>query len=95
MQKDAGILVELMNGIDAGVSRRVDFLHIPVPGDRIDRAYFEPLRQFTGSMKVYFGLIHHDNEEGTNGFVMQLMKTGMTGRAVRPPSMTVMVWENA
>ena len=64
MPKDAGILVELMNGIAGGVNRKVDFLHIPVPKDRTDHAYFMPLAQFKGSMKVYFGLIHHDDEEG-------------------------------
>ena len=53
-----------MNGIFGGVTRQVDFLHIPVPRNRTDHAYFEPLGQFTGSMKVYFGLIHHDDDEG-------------------------------
>lgn len=64
MPKDAGILVELMNGIVRGVGRKVDFLHIPVPKDRTDQAYFEPLREFDGNTRVYFGLIHHDDEEG-------------------------------
>ena len=64
MPKDAGILVQLMNIIIGGAKRRVDFLHIPVPKDRTDQAYFKPLTQFTGSTKVYFGLIHHDDEAG-------------------------------
>ena len=64
MPKDTGILVELMNGITGGVNRKVDFLHIPVPKDRTDHAYFMPLTQFKGSTKVYFGLIHHDDEDG-------------------------------
>ncbi len=64
MPKDAGILVELMNGIVNNVRRQVDFLHIPVPKTRTDPAYFAPLQQFAGNTKVYFGLIHHDDEAG-------------------------------
>ena len=64
MPSDAGILVELMNGIVEGVGRQVDFLHIPVPKDRSDPAYFTPLRAFTGNTRVYLGLIHHDDAEG-------------------------------
>ena len=64
MPKDAGILVELVNGITAGVRRQVDFLHIPVPKDRTDPAYFKPLNYFKGDTRLYFGLIHHDDEEG-------------------------------
>ena len=64
MPRDTGVLVELMNGITAGVRRQVDFLHIPVPKDRTDPAYFMPLKHFKGDTKLYFGLIHHDDEEG-------------------------------
>ena len=64
MPRDTGILVELMNGITAGVRRQVDFLHIPVPKDRTDPAYFMPLKHFKGDTKLYFGLIHHDDEGG-------------------------------
>ncbi len=64
MPRDTGILVELMNGITAGVRRQVDFLHIPVPKERTDPAYFMPLKHFKGDTKLYFGLIHHDDEEG-------------------------------
>ena len=64
MPGGTGILVELMNSITAGVRRQVDFLHIPVPKDRADPAYFMPLKHFKGDTKLYFGLIHHDDEEG-------------------------------
>ena len=64
MPGDTGILVELMNGITAGVRRQVDFLHIPVPKDRTDLAYFKPLNHFKGDTRLYFGLLHHDDEEG-------------------------------
>ena len=64
MPRDTGILVELMNGIVDGVRREVDFLHIPVPRDRTDPAYFVPLKNFRADTKLYLGLIHHDDENG-------------------------------
>ena len=64
MPRDTGILVELMNGIADGVRRQVDFLHLPVPRDRTDPAYFMPLKNFRGDTKLYLGLIHHDDETG-------------------------------
>ena len=64
MPKDAGILVELMNGITGGIRRGVDFLHIPVPKERTDRAYFAPLKHFPDDTKLYLGLIHYDDGEG-------------------------------
>ena len=44
--KDAAILVEMMNGIAAATQRRIDFLHIPVPKDRTDDAYYAPLKEW-------------------------------------------------
>ena len=63
--RDAAILVEVMNGIGA-VHRRIDYLHIPVPKDRDDDAYFAPLRdwQRRDGTHLYIGLIHHDDEAG-------------------------------
>ena len=64
--RDAGILVEVMNGIGAAVRRRIDYLHIPVPKDRTDDAYFAPLRDWKrrDGTHLYIGLIHHDDEAG-------------------------------
>jgi hypothetical protein len=64
--KDAGILVEIMNGIGAAVRRRIDYLHIPVPKDRDDDAYFAPLRDWRRpeGARLYIGLIHHADEAG-------------------------------
>ena len=66
MPCDAGILVEMMNGIGDAVRRRIDFLHIPVPKDRTDDAYFAPLRGWRrrDGTQLYIGLIHHDDEAG-------------------------------
>ena len=64
--KDAAILVEMMNGIAGATRRPIDFLHIPVPKDRTDDAFYAPLQDFkrpTG-MKLYLGLLHHDDDAG-------------------------------
>ena len=68
--KDSAILVEMMNGIAAATRRRIDFLHIPVPRDRTDDAYYAPLEGFKrpsgekGGTKLYLGLLHHDDAAG-------------------------------
>lgn len=66
MPKDAGILVEIANGLLKQLRRRLDFLHLPVPQDRTDAAYFAPLRdlRLPDSATVFLGLIHHDDREG-------------------------------
>ena len=41
------------------IDRTVDFVHIPVPRDRADDAYFEPLSKWPENAgKLYLGLIH-------------------------------------
>ena len=66
MPKDMGILVEMGNGIASSLSRRLDFMHMPVPKDRSDRDYFAPLRELRlpDSAELILGLIHHDDAEG-------------------------------
>jgi hypothetical protein len=64
--KDAAILVEMMNGIVAATKRPIDFLHIPVPKDRTDDAFYAPLRNFkpAAGTRLYLGLLHHDDDAG-------------------------------
>ncbi len=66
MPKDMGILVEIANGLASQLTRRLDFLHLPVPKDRTDAGYFEPLRSLNVSAEseVMLGLIHFDDAEG-------------------------------
>jgi len=66
MPKDMGILVEIANGLTSRLSRRLDFLHLPVPKDRTDAAYFEPLRSLNvpESAEVMLGLVHFDDAQG-------------------------------
>ena len=66
MPRDAGILTEIAGAIVARVPRRVDFLHLPVPRERDDAAYFAPLRALAlaADTQLYLGLIHHDDAAG-------------------------------
>jgi hypothetical protein len=66
MPRDTAILTELANGIFARVQRRVDFLHLPVPRERDDAAYFTPLHalRLPPAAQLYLGLIHHADEAG-------------------------------
>jgi hypothetical protein len=64
--KDSAILVEMMEGITAATARGIDFLHIPGPRDRIDEAYYAPLKNWKRpkGTKLYLGLLHHDDDAG-------------------------------
>ena len=66
MPKDAGVLVQLMNGITGSVDRAVDYLHLPVPKHCTDEAFFSPFRDYRGpdSTRIYIGAIHHDDVGG-------------------------------
>jgi hypothetical protein len=59
MPKDTAILVEISNGLIDRLSRRLDFLHLPVPQDRSDAAYYAPLRdlRLPAATTLYLGLI--------------------------------------
>ncbi|KAJ5638853.1 hypothetical protein N7528_001243 [Penicillium herquei] len=45
---------------------QIDWLHVPVPQDRDDVKYFEPLRELNLGQNghLFLGLIHFDDEEG-------------------------------
>ena len=66
MPRDMGIMVDLANGVRRALRRRMDFLHMPVPKDRTDAAYFAPLARLEGrgETALYLGLIHHDDHAG-------------------------------
>lgn len=52
--------VEFTNGIVAGAERSVTWVHMPVPRDRTDPEYYEPLRalKLKPSVELYLGLVH-------------------------------------
>jgi hypothetical protein len=64
--KDAGIMVQIVNGVTARVRRPIQFFHLPVPKGRSDDAYFAPLERLKlkPGTELYLGLIHHSDAEG-------------------------------
>ena len=70
--RDAAILVEMMDGIAAATKRRIDFLHVPVPKDRTDEAYYAPLKGWKRpeGPRLYLGLLHYDDEAGDRARVV-------------------------
>jgi hypothetical protein len=57
---DTSKLVEVANGIAAHLHRSMSYLHLPVPRNRDDAAYYAPLKELrTGDhTKLFLGLVH-------------------------------------
>jgi hypothetical protein len=65
---DTGLMVKFANRILALVPRAVTWLHMPVPRNRDDDAYFAPLRELRlpQGTELYLGLVHlSDGLEGS------------------------------
>ncbi len=66
--EDASKLVEVAHAISSGVGRQITWIHMPVPRNRTDDAYFAPLRhlELHPETELYLGLVHFtDGVEGT------------------------------
>ena len=66
--KDAGFLAAVSEGVVRKAGRAINWIHMPVPKERDDDAYFEPLRDLAvpDSTELYLGLVHHTGGiEGT------------------------------
>jgi hypothetical protein len=66
--KDTAKLVEVANGISAGLTRSLNWISLPVPRERSDEAYFAPLLNLHlhPETELYLGLVHFtDGIEGT------------------------------
>jgi len=64
--KDAANLVRFANMLVAASTRRIDWIHLPVPIERDDDAYFAPLDGLQiGDTELYLGLVHR--EDGAEG----------------------------
>ena len=66
---DAANLVRFGNALLAASPRRIDWLHMPVPIERDDEAYFAPLAELRlpEETELYLGLVHR--EDGAKGAV--------------------------
>jgi methionine synthase II (cobalamin-independent) len=65
---DMGDMVEFANRVSRQIARPVQLIHMPVPRNRTDDAYFEPLRRLKlrPETELCLGLVHHtDGVEGT------------------------------
>lgn len=65
--EDTALLVRVANGINARLIRKLDWIHLPVPIERTDDAYFAPLKHLTlfEHTELFLGLLHlDDGEEG-------------------------------
>jgi hypothetical protein len=58
--KDTKLMVDFTHALFAGIKHPVAFVHMPVPRERDDIAYFEPLKQLKlpPNTELYLGLIH-------------------------------------
>jgi hypothetical protein len=65
---DMGDMVDLANCLAREIGRSIELIHMPVPRERWDDAYFEPLRRLALGPKTQLclGLVHHtDGIAGT------------------------------
>ena len=66
--EDAGQLVELATSIaeHVGPVHPIQWIHFPVPKDRLDVTYFEPLKNLDiGETELFQGLVHPHDQDGT------------------------------
>jgi hypothetical protein len=57
--RDTGSAVKFANTICDNAPRRIDYIHIPVPRERDDDAYFEALNDLDiGNTELILGLVH-------------------------------------
>jgi methionine synthase II (cobalamin-independent) len=65
--EDLTVSVTMANAAVASAGRRVDYVHMAVPRDRHDDAYFQPLAALDApGTTIYLGLVHFtDGAEGT------------------------------
>ncbi|MET4004942.1 methionine synthase II (cobalamin-independent) [Arthrobacter sp. UYCu511] len=64
---DAANLTAVANALSAKITRPIEFVHLPVPIERHDSAYFAPLASLTlhPETRLFLGLVHH--EDGIDG----------------------------
>jgi hypothetical protein len=65
---DMGDMVEFANRVARRIARPIQLVHMPVPRDRADDAYFLPLRELRldPDTELCLGLVHHtDGVDGT------------------------------
>ncbi|MEM9775040.1 MAG: hypothetical protein AAF902_10695 [Chloroflexota bacterium] len=75
--KDTAHLVNVANGIANGLKRPLNWVHLPVPKERFDQAFYLPLQSLSlhAETELYLGLIHDtDGVEGTQKRIEAALK---------------------
>lgn len=65
---DTRLMTDLANNLSQGISRPIQWIHMPVPRDRKDKEYFQPLSELRlkPETRLFLGLIHYtDGLEGS------------------------------
>ena len=66
--EDTGKLVKVANAIGAAIRRPINWIHLPVPRNRSDGAYYAPLHHLhlSPETELYLGVVHFtDGVQGT------------------------------
>ncbi|MGE0733522.1 MAG: hypothetical protein AB7G15_04420 [Alphaproteobacteria bacterium] len=74
---DTGNMVRVANALAPKLARQLDWLHMPVPIERHDDAYFAPLAELKlpAGTELYLGLVHHkDGVAGTRARIATAQK---------------------
>ncbi len=74
--KDLSACVALTNAVTERLSRKLDYVQMPVPHDRTDEPYFAPLAGLARDRvgQVYLGLVHY--EDGVAGIRRRIAMAG-------------------
>lgn len=75
--EDTSKLVSVANSIVRGLNRPLDWLHLPVPKERADAAYFAPLQKLAlaPETELYLGLVHAvDGVSGTQARIAAALR---------------------
>jgi hypothetical protein len=74
---DTSKMVSIANRVAAGLTRKLDWLHLPVPKDRFDVPYYRPLEhlRLQPQTELYLGLVHaSDGIAGTQQRIASAVK---------------------
>ncbi len=77
---DLATCVRMANATVAASPRSVDWIHMPVPRDRDDDAFFAPLGDLdVGDTRIFLGLIHHGDGEAGSRRRLEVAKRHLDG----------------
>jgi hypothetical protein len=68
--KDTAMIAKVIRRLHTDVTRKIGWIHLPVPKDRDDVAYLQPLAEVLPALTrdgtiIYLGLVHAGDESGT------------------------------